>query len=167
MHSLIHFKNNFKEKKGRIQMTEEHNHEHDHTHTHEHEHDQEGKHEHEHTHEHAHNHNKNQGHDHENHELEESHDHDHDDDHETLTIIDEEGNEELFEILLTFDSEDFDKSYVLLYPAGQGEGEEVEIQAFSYVEADGGLEGALNPIESEEEWDMIEEVLNTFVEEEE
>ena len=154
-------------------MTEEHNHEHDHTHTHEHEHDHEGKHEHEHTHEHAHNHNKNQGHDHENHELEDTHDHDHDHDHdedhnhETLTIIDEEGNEELFEILLTFDSEDFDKSYVLLYPAGQGEGEEVEIQAFSYVEADGGLEGDLNPIESEEEWDMIEEVLNTFVEEEE
>ena len=150
-------------------MTEEHNHEHDHTHTHEHEHDHEGKHEHEHSHEHAHNHNKNQGHDHENHELEDSHDHDHDEDHnhETLTIIDEEGNEELFEILLTFDSEDFDKSYVLLYPAGQGEGEEVEIQAFSYVEADGGLEGDLNPIESEEEWDMIEEVLNTFVEEEE
>lgn len=95
------------------------------------------------------------------------HDHEHDHEHEQLTIIDEEGNESLYEILLTFDSEDFDKSYVLLYPAGSGDDEEVEIQAFSYVESEGGLEGALNAIESEEEWDMIDEVLNTFVEEEE
>lgn len=94
------------------------------------------------------------------------HNEDHDHEHEYLTIVDEQGNEELHEILLTFESDDFGKSYVLLYPAGSGDGEEVEIQAFSYTEAEGGLEGALNPIETDEEWDMVEEVLNTFVEDE-
>jgi len=81
--------------------------------------------------------------------------------------VDEEGNEELHEILFTFDSEDFDKSYVLVFPANAAEGEEVELQAFSYSEAEGGVEGQLYPIETEEEWDMVEEVLNTFIEDEE
>jgi uncharacterized protein YrzB (UPF0473 family) len=95
------------------------------------------------------------------------HDHEHDHDHEHITIIDEEGNEELYEILFTFESDDFDKSYVLVYPAGASEGEEVELSAFSYQESEGGLEGSLSPIESDDEWEMIEEVLNTFISEEE
>lgn len=99
--------------------------------------------------------------------MTENHTHDHDHDHEHITILDEEGNEELFEILLTFESEDFERSYVLVYPAGSSEEDEIEIQAFSYQENEGGLEGTLSPIDSEEEWDMIEEVLNTFVEEDE
>lgn len=98
---------------------------------------------------------------------EHNHDHNHDHDHEYITIVDEQGNEVLYEILFTFDSEDFEKSYVLLFPAGAGEGEEVELEAFSYKENEGGLEGTLSPIETDEEWDMIEEVLNTFVSDEE
>ncbi|HLQ75275.1 MAG TPA: DUF1292 domain-containing protein [Alloiococcus sp.] len=102
-------------------------------------------------------------------ELNQNHDHDHDHDHnhEYITLIDEEGNEELYEILFTFESEEFDKSYVLVFPAASEEESEVELHAFAYKEEDGGLEGQLYPIETEEEWDMIEEVLNTFVEEEE
>ena len=92
------------------------------------------------------------------------HDHEHDhleghEGHEHITIVDEE-------VLFTFESEDYNKSYVLCYPAGIPEGEEVELQAFSYVEAEDGTEGQLNPIETEAEWDMIEEVLNTFLAEE-
>ena len=106
--------------------------------------------------------------------TEHNHDHNHDHnneeehhDHEHITIVDEHGNEELYEILFTFDSEDFGKSYVLVYPAGIPEEDEVELQAFSYVENEDGTEGDLEPIETEEEWDMIEEVLNTFIEDEE
>ena len=96
------------------------------------------------------------------------HDHDHDHhDHEHITIVDEHGNEELYEILFTFDSEDFGKSYVLFYPAGIPEEDEIELQAFSYIENEDGTEGDLEPIETEEEWDMNEEVLNTFIEDEE
>ncbi|MDZ7834156.1 MAG: DUF1292 domain-containing protein [Alkalibacterium sp.] len=96
-----------------------------------------------------------------------NHDHEHEHDHDHITIVDEEGNEELYEILFTFESEDFDKSYVLVYPAGTSEGEEIELSAFSYKESEGGLEGTLSSIDTDEEWEMIEEVLNTFISEEE
>ena len=44
--------------------------------------------------------------------------------------------------------------------------ENVELQAYSYEEAEDELSGALHPIETEEEWDMVEEVLNTFIQDE-
>lgn len=87
-------------------------------------------------------------------------------DEEYVTIVDENGNEELYQILFTFDSEDFGKSYVLLYPAGVTDDEDVEIQAYSFVENKEGGSGDLLPIETTEEWDMVEEVLNTFMEDE-
>lgn len=92
--------------------------------------------------------------------------HTHNHDEEYVTIIDEDGNEELYQILFTFDSEDFGKSYVLLYPAGVTDDEDVEIQAYSFVENEEGGAGDLLPIETQEEWDMVEEVLNTFMEDE-
>lgn len=101
------------------------------------------------------------------HEGHEHHDHNHEnEEHEYITIVDEEGNESLYEILFTFESEDFNKSYVLVYPAGTIEEEDVELQAFSYVESETGEAGALEPIETDEEWDMVEEVLNTFLSDE-
>lgn len=97
------------------------------------------------------------------------HTHDHHDlhDEELITLVDENGNEELYQILFTFDSEDFGKSYVFLYPAGTSEDEEVEIQAYAFKENEGGNGGDLLPIETDEEWDMVEEVLATFLDEEE
>ena len=55
-----------------------------------------------------------------------------------ITLIDDQGNEELYEILFTFHSDDYDKSYVLLYPAAVGEDEDIEVQAFSYDADDAG-----------------------------
>lgn len=103
-------------------------------------------------------------HEHGNHDH--NHDHEHETEHEYITIVDEEGNESLYEILFTFESEDFNKSYVLVYPAGTIEEEDVELQAFSYVESESGEAGSLEPIETDEEWDMVEEVLNTFLSDE-
>jgi len=85
---------------------------------------------------------------------------------EYITLVDEDGNEELYRILFTFDSDDFDKNYVLLYPTAANEDEEVEIFAFSYENPDEDLEGQLDNIETDEEWEMIEEVLGAFIEEE-
>ncbi|MFA9413727.1 MULTISPECIES: DUF1292 domain-containing protein [Streptococcus] len=98
-----------------------------------------------------------------------SHNHEHD--HDVITLVDEEGNETLFEILLTIDGrEEFGKNYVLLVPAGAEADEtgEIEIQAYSYTENEDGTEGDLLPIpeDSDAEWDMIEEVFNSFVDEE-
>jgi uncharacterized protein YrzB (UPF0473 family) len=87
-----------------------------------------------------------------------------------ITVIDENGNETLCEILLTFDSEQFGKSYVLYTPVGsddENEEEELEIHAYSYNPGEGEEGGELMPIETEEEWDMIEEMVNTFFDEQE
>ncbi|GEK05511.1 DUF1292 domain-containing protein [Schleiferilactobacillus harbinensis] len=87
------------------------------------------------------------------------------DDQRQITLVDDQGNEELFEVLFTFDSEDYGKSYVLLYPAGAKADEEIEIQAFSFTPDEDGYAtaGDLYPIEDDAEWDMVEEVLNTFM----
>ncbi|HEN2300154.1 TPA: DUF1292 domain-containing protein [Streptococcus agalactiae] len=100
-----------------------------------------------------------------------NHDHNHEHQHEVITLVDENGNETLFEILLTIDGrEEFGKNYVLLIPAGEEEDEqgEIEIQAYSFTENADGTEGDLQPIpeDSDAEWDMIEEVFNSFLDEE-
>ena len=84
-----------------------------------------------------------------------------------LTFIDEEGNEVLCEILFTFNSEEFNKNYVLFYPVGsEDENGEIEVMAASYTENEDGTCGELRSIETEEEWKLIEEMLETFSEEE-
>lgn len=82
-----------------------------------------------------------------------------------ITVVDENGNEQLCEVLFTFDSEEFGKSYVLYYPIGAEEDdeEEIEIHASSFTPTEDGQDGELMPIESDEEWDMIEEMLETFL----
>ena len=104
-----------------------------------------------------------------------AHNHEHDHNHEErelITLVDDNGTETLFEILLTIDGqEEFGKNYVLLIPAGAEEDEngEVEIQAYSYTESENGTEGDLQaiPEDATAEWDMIEEVFNSFMTEEE
>ncbi len=86
-----------------------------------------------------------------------------------ITVVDDQGNEQLCEILFTFESEEFGKSYVLYYPVGADEddADDVEIHASSFIPGEGDEGGNLDPIETDEEWDMIEEMLNTFLAEEE
>ncbi len=81
-----------------------------------------------------------------------------------LIFIDEEGNEVLCEILFTFESKEFNKNYVLFYPIASEDSEDIEIMAASYVpDKDGN--GELQAIETDEEWDLIEDVLAQFDEE--
>lgn len=85
-----------------------------------------------------------------------------------LTFIDEQGNEVLCEILFTFNSEEFNKNYVLFYPVGsEDEDGNIEVMAASYVEGEDGMCGELSDIETEEEWTLIEEMLASFAEDEE
>ena len=58
-----------------------------------------------------------------------NHDHDHNhDERELITLVDEQGNETLFEILLTIDGkEEFGKNYVLLIPANAEEKHPVDV----------------------------------------
>lgn len=86
---------------------------------------------------------------------------------ERIIIPDEDGEEHLFETLFTFDVDETNTSYVAVVPVEQAEDEEVEVFAFRYEEK-GKEENdlALYPIETEEEWNMVEEMLNTLAENE-
>lgn len=84
-----------------------------------------------------------------------------------ITIVDENGNEQLCEIIHTFDSEEFGKSYVLYSLVGAEEDDEgqIEIFASSFIPSENGEDGELEPIETEAEWDLIEDVLNALEDE--
>ncbi len=82
-----------------------------------------------------------------------------------ITIIDEDGNEQLHEILLTFELDDYDKQYVVFAPVGTDD--EDLIHVASYIPDESGEVGTLNDIEEDEEWALVEEVINTFFDDEE
>lgn len=79
---------------------------------------------------------------------------------EQITMVDENGNEVLYNVILSFDSEDFGKSYILIAPAEEpaDSDEEVDVFAYSYTLTEDGDIDELFPVETDEEWDMIEEV---------
>lgn len=86
---------------------------------------------------------------------------------ERIIIPDEDGEEHLFETLFTFNVDDTQTSYVAVVPVDQVDEEEVEVFAFRYEEKDPEENDlALFPIETDEEWDMVEEMLNTLAENE-
>ncbi|HEX6595114.1 MAG TPA: DUF1292 domain-containing protein [Bacillota bacterium] len=86
---------------------------------------------------------------------------------ERIIIPDENGEEHLFEVLFTFDVDETKQSYIAVIPVEQKEEEEVEVYAFRYEEKKKDENDlALFPIESDEEWEMVEEMLNTLVNEE-
>ncbi|CEI83846.1 hypothetical protein J18TS1_02050 [Oceanobacillus oncorhynchi subsp. incaldanensis] len=85
---------------------------------------------------------------------------------ERIIIPDENGDEHLFEVLFTFDVDETEQSYIAVVPAEQAEDEEVEVYAFRYEEQE-NEDFTLYPIDSDEEWSMVEEMLNTLAEEEE
>ncbi|MCF0117413.1 MAG: DUF1292 domain-containing protein [Bacilli bacterium] len=70
-----------------------------------------------------------------------------------IIITDEDGTQTKFNILFTFVNEDTHLNYVLFYDPN----DEENISAMRYKD-----DGTLEDIESDEEWDMVEEVLNTF-----
>lgn len=77
----------------------------------------------------------------------------------SLFVKDETGKEVEMEILFTFDDENRNKKYVVfINPADDSE----EVFASCYDD-----EGNLLPIETDEEWAMVEEVLGAFSAEDE
>jgi uncharacterized protein YrzB (UPF0473 family) len=82
---------------------------------------------------------------------------------ERLIVTDEKGEELECIIIMTFESEEFEKSYVVYQLKGDESG---EYFAASFNPED-GEEGQLLPIETDEEWDLVEEVLENFLEDEE
>lgn len=83
---------------------------------------------------------------------------------DTLILTDELGNELVARIILTFESEEFNKSYVVYQFVDDEEEEEYHAASFDPEDGD---EGQLGQIETDEEWDLVEEVLESFLEEDE
>ena len=79
-----------------------------------------------------------------------------------FTVIDEEGKELEYEVVLTFNNPENEKSYVIYKLPGE---ENEEVFAAVYDE-NNKEDGNLQPIETDEEWDMLDEVLNAFLNEE-
>ena len=73
-----------------------------------------------------------------------------------ITLINEDGSETLAEILFTYYSEQFNKNYVVFMPE-DGDG----VAAASYVE--NGNQGSLEQITTDEEWELIEDLLEQYV----
>lgn len=77
-----------------------------------------------------------------------------------ILITKEDGSEVEMTILLTFDNEKNGRNYVLYYDENDESG---EVYPFYYVEED----HSLHELETQEEWDMANEVLEAFLEDEE
>ena len=76
-----------------------------------------------------------------------------------MIITDEEGKEHLMQILFTSENEERDAQYVFFYDT---EDKEENVMVMRYV---GELDsGELIPIEDDEEYDELEEVLNAWEE---
>ena len=75
-----------------------------------------------------------------------------------IQVIDDQGNEKEFEVLFTFNNEELGKQYVLYYDTTV---EEPSVFASIYDDA-----GQLFPIETPE-WEMVEEVFQSFMAESE
>lgn len=80
-------------------------------------------------------------------------------DSNSLFVTDEAGNEVKMEILFTFENEDNSKKYVVF---SNEEDESGEVFASAYDD-----EGNLLPVETDAEWQMIEEVIGAFQDDEE
>ncbi len=72
----------------------------------------------------------------------------------TLFVKDEDGKEMEMEILFTFEDEGNKKKYVVFHDPQDESG---EVFASAYDE-----EGNLLPIETDSEWEMVEEILGAF-----
>jgi len=85
-------------------------------------------------------------------------------DEKQFIVIDEEGNEFLCEIIFTFHSDDFDRDYVVYAIPGKEDDDEIEVSA-AWFKQDDDNEGELFPIETDEERELVEQVLQQFEEE--
>ena len=80
-----------------------------------------------------------------------------------IIIIDEQGRERVCEILFTYQHPETQKNYVVLYPIDEldTDDEEMDLFAYSFIENENG-DGELFTLETDEEYDMINEVIDQF-----
>lgn len=80
-----------------------------------------------------------------------------------FTILDDEGNEVVCEVLFTFDSEETKKSYIVYTDNTTDDEGNTKVYASIFNPNDEKTE--LTPIETDREWKIIETILETIQEE--
>lgn len=81
----------------------------------------------------------------------------------TFTLIDNDGNEVLYDILFTFESDETNKNYIVY--TDKSKDEDGNIQVFASVYDPNDLNKKFEAIETEKEWKVIETILETLQEE--
>lgn len=81
----------------------------------------------------------------------------------SFTMIDENGNETVYDILFTFESEETHKNYIVYTDNTRDEAGNVEVYASIYDPEN--PHSRLEAIETEKEWKVIETILETLQEE--
>lgn len=81
----------------------------------------------------------------------------------TFSMIDENGNEVIYDVLFTFESEETNKNYIVYTDNTKDENGNIEVYASIYDPEN--PQSRLEAIETEKEWKVIETILETLQEE--
>ncbi len=81
----------------------------------------------------------------------------------TFKIINDNGEEVMCDVLFTFDSEETKKSYIVY--TDNSRDVEGNVQVFASIYDPNQEDQKLEPIQTEQEWKVIETILNTLQEE--
>lgn len=81
----------------------------------------------------------------------------------TFKVINDRGEEIMCDVLFTFDSEETKKSYIVY--TDNSKDEEGNIQVYASIYDPKGENQKLEPITTDQEWKVIETILNTLQEE--
>lgn len=81
----------------------------------------------------------------------------------SFTMIDQNGVEKTYDVLFTFDSEETNKSYIAYTDNTKGDDGKLAVYASIYEENGDNVE--LKSIETENEWKIVETVLQSLQEE--
>ena len=80
-----------------------------------------------------------------------------------FSLIDDKGNEVIYDVLFTFESEETKKNYIVYTDNSRDDQGNVQVYASVYNPDDEKTK--LEAIETEKEWKVIETILNTLQEE--
>ena len=81
----------------------------------------------------------------------------------TFSMIDENGNEVVYDVLFTFDNDETGKSYIAYTDNTRDEAGNIQVYASTYNPDD--PQSKLEAIETEKEWKVIETILETLQDE--
>ena len=81
----------------------------------------------------------------------------------TFSMLDENGNEIIYDVLFTFESEETHKNYIVYTDNTKDENGNVEVYASIYYPDD--PHSKLEAIKTDKEWKVIETILETLQEE--